>query len=292
MEGQRGKRPAAASAAGKLAPTDQAGTGEQAGIHPRSRFSAGKPRPILAGDPTVRRPAIPSRGMRHLMCIGRPPMNPNSPFRGRRWCAVLLLLSACADDPDQSYYEFQESRGYREDELRGEGVYLRYCVGCHGVEGKGDGDAAPFLDPKPRDFTRGVFKFRSTPSGSLPTDEDLLRTLRQGVHGTAMPPWAQLAEYELKALIAYVKTFSPRFERSRPQPSIALAGAPTDLESSSRVARGKEIWTAMQCASCHGEGGKGDGPSAKNLTDSELNPIIPFDFTRRSPKGGARPEDF
>jgi len=63
----------------------------------------------------------------------------------------------------------------------GQGVYLRYCVGCHGEKGDGKGKAAPLLVVKPRDFTTGIFKFKSTPQGTLPTDEDLIRTITKGL---------------------------------------------------------------------------------------------------------------
>lgn len=207
------------------------------------------------------------------------------------WPGVMFALACCSPDPGQRYWENQESRGFSESELRGEDLYLRYCVGCHGPEGNGQGPAAEFLNPKPRDFTRGVFKFRSTPSGSLPTDGDLMRTLTEGVHGTSMPSWRHLPEQERHALITYLKTFSPQFARRKPAPSVPIPGAPEDLESPQRVARGKEAYLRQGCHTCHGEGGKGDGPSAGNFTDSENNKILPFDFTRRSPKGGARPED-
>src|SRR6266542_2523803 len=53
----------------------------------------------------------------------------------------------------------------------GEPHYRRFCVGCHGVLGDGEGDNAMWIDPKPRNFTLGIFKCRSTPTGTLPTDE-------------------------------------------------------------------------------------------------------------------------
>ena len=44
------------------------------------------------------------------------------------------------------------------EEQRGHGLYLRYCVGCHGVRGDGNGENAPYLDPRPRDFTSAAYK--------------------------------------------------------------------------------------------------------------------------------------
>src|ERR1700729_3128160 len=67
--------------------------------------------------------------------------------------------------------------------------YRRYCVGCHGEEGDGEGENAQWLDPKPRNFTLGQFKCRSTPSGSLPTDQDLYDTIGRGLDRSVMPTW-------------------------------------------------------------------------------------------------------
>ena len=73
-----------------------------------------------------------------------------------------------------------------EQEARGKAVYERRCVGCHGPNGDGNGPMATFLDPRPRDFRLGAFKFRTTPSGSLPTDGDLYRTLTRGLRFKAV----------------------------------------------------------------------------------------------------------
>ena len=58
------------------------------------------------------------------------------------------------------------------DVAKGKAVYEKKCAVCHGVDGKGNGPAEFVLFPKPRDFTRGIFKIRSTTT--LPTDNDLL----------------------------------------------------------------------------------------------------------------------
>ena len=109
---------------------------------------------------------------------------------------------------------------------RGKQVYERRCVGCHGVKGDGNGPAATFLDPRPRDFTLGAFKFRTTPSGSLPTDGDLYRTLSRGVRWTAMPTWHEIPEKDRIAVIAFIKTLSPRWKEERPEPPIIIGDPP------------------------------------------------------------------
>src|SRR5438094_8308421 len=91
-------------------------------------------------------------------------------------------------------------------------LYQQRCAGCHGKTGHGDGPFAALLDPRPRDLTTGRFKFRSTETGSLPTDDDLAATISNGLHGTSMPSWKKfLSQEQVTALIAQVKSFSPRF---------------------------------------------------------------------------------
>jgi hypothetical protein len=93
---------------------------------------------------------------------------------------------------------------------RGKELYGRYCMGCHGPRGDGEGENAAYLNPKPRDFTMGLFKCRSTPSGSIPLDSDLFDTVGRGVDTTGMPRWFPLTPQERADLVAYVKTFSGR----------------------------------------------------------------------------------
>src|SRR5438309_11970796 len=93
---------------------------------------------------------------------------------------------------------------------RGRAVCAQRCIGCHGAKGDGNGVAATFLSPRPRDFTLGAFKFRTTPSGSLPTDGDLFRTITRGVRWTPMPPWHEVPENDRLAVVQYLKSFSDR----------------------------------------------------------------------------------
>ena len=110
---------------------------------------------------------------------------------------------------------------------KGKIVYERYCVSCHGDLGNGAGEFAEYITPKPRDYRQGTFKWRSTPSGSLPLDSDLDKTIRDGVYGTYMPTWFAIGEHNRRDVIAYIKTFSPRWQTEKPQPPITIpAGAP------------------------------------------------------------------
>jgi cytochrome c oxidase cbb3-type subunit I/II len=172
---------------------------------------------------------------------------------------------------------------------RGRAVYGRRCAGCHGARGDGNGPMATFLDPRPRNFTLGSFKFRTTPSGSLPTDGDLYRTLTRGLRGTAMPTWHELPEKDRLAVIAYVKTFSPRWKDDTPEPPIVIAEPPRPTPD--LLARGRALYVQAKCAECHGDGGRGDGPSAAQLRDDSKFPIRPTDFTRGQFKGGGDVRD-
>lgn len=163
---------------------------------------------------------------------------------------------------------------------RGKALYERYCIYCHGPYGDGQGESAPYLDPKPRDFTKAVYKCRSTPSGSLPLDSDLYNTISRGVHASGMPSWKPLLRQERVDLIAYVKNFSSAFQEEKPGEPVTIPQEPPT--SADSVKRGSELFQSMNCWSCHGKDGRGHGPSAATLTDSKGYPITPFDFTTGS----------
>ena len=171
----------------------------------------------------------------------------------------------------------------------GREVYQARCVGCHGQDGDGNGLAATFLSPRPRNFTLGVFKFRTTPSGSLPTDGDLYRTVTRGVRWTAMPTWHELPDKERLAVVTYVKTFSSRWKDEQPEPAATINDPPK--ATAELVTRGKDLYRKAKCFQCHGDGGKGDGVSAPDLTDDLKFPIRPADFTRGQFKGGSTVRD-
>ncbi len=96
------------------------------------------------------------------------------------------------------------------------GTYRRYCVGCHGVLGDGEGENAQWIDPKPRNFTLAIFKCRSTPTGTLPTDSDIYNTIGRGLKSSNMPSWNPLSAQKRADLVAYVKHFSARFVTEKP----------------------------------------------------------------------------
>jgi mono/diheme cytochrome c family protein len=159
----------------------------------------------------------------------------------------------------------------------GKELYGRYCIGCHGPDGDGNGENAPWIDPKPRDFTAAVFKCRSTPTGTLPTDDDLYNAITRGFVTTNMPSWRPLSPDERANLIAYVKSFSPRWKNEKPgTPIVIPPETPDNIDS---IVRGRALFQKMECWKCHGPAGHGDGPSAATLTDSKDNPIRPYNFS-------------
>lgn len=173
---------------------------------------------------------------------------------------------------------------------RGKESYDKWCAGCHGVDGKGDGPAAGTMLPPPRDFTTAFYQIRTTPSGAMPSDEDLMAILDRGMPGTAMPGWRDnLGKQARSDLVAYLKTFSPAFERE--------PAAPVDIGKAPRVsdeglAEGRDFYERIECWKCHGQLGRGDGPSAPTLEDDQEHPVRAADLTENWLfNGGGTTED-
>jgi len=182
---------------------------------------------------------------------------------------------------------------------RGKAVYGSRCVICHGEQGDGKGligivhraqTSGIVVTIYPRDFTGGVFKFRSTPSGALPTDDDLMRIVTEGISRSGMPSHPDVSESDRKAVIEYVKTFSGRWQSDDPGKPLAIADAPSFVGSRESTERGKKVYADMQCEACHGPTGLGDGRASSTLQDSWGDKILPFDFTSGPLKGGSSPE--
>ncbi|MCA9253992.1 MAG: cytochrome c [Phycisphaerales bacterium] len=136
----------------------------------------------------------------------------------------------------------------------GKESYEQLCIGCHGAQGDGNGEAARFLDPKPRNFRNAYFKFSSTRSGELPTDADLKRTIKYGLKGSAMPAFELLPEQKVEAIIAYVKTFSPKWhERGTGTPIPVMDDPYRGLDDKSEaIARGEMVYHGYAtCWTCH-----------------------------------------
>jgi mono/diheme cytochrome c family protein len=159
----------------------------------------------------------------------------------------------------------------------GRQLYYRYCWGCHGARGNGDGENAPYLNILPRNFVAATFKCRSTPTGTLPLDQDLFNTLGRGVNFTNMPNWSALTDQQRADLVAFIKTFSPRWKTEKPGDPIQVPAEPALTAAS--IKHGGELFQKLECWKCHGNEGRGDGPSASTLTDSNDQPIRPYNFT-------------
>ncbi len=169
------------------------------------------------------------------------------------------------------------------DATVGSRVYAANCAVCHGTAGNGDGEAAHRFTVPPRDFTKGVYRFRSTASGKLPTDDDLRRSIVNGLGGTAMVPQNHLSAAEVDAVIDFIKNLSPRFAEEPPAKAMKLPVR--SPKSAASLTRGAQVYEDAGCANCHGERGKGDGSSAPDLSQA------PADLTRHPLKGGSTAED-
>ncbi|HSV30309.1 MAG TPA: c-type cytochrome, partial [Candidatus Omnitrophota bacterium] len=186
----------------------------------------------------------------------------------------------------------------RSDEwiAHGKAVYERRCIGCHGKDGDGNGPAATFMHrDRPRNFTLGLFKFQLTPSGSLPSDGDLLRTITRGVRGTAMPSWHELREKDRLAVVQYIKYHlaadrsDPKapylyFVEERPKPPLFISDVPPP--SAQLIKRGAEVWQQAKCWECHGREGRGDGEKAAGLKDDTKFSVPPANLTLGQFKSG------
>lgn len=188
---------------------------------------------------------------------------------------VLLLVSAA---PAQ-------------DLERGQRLYDRWCAECHGLEGGGDGGAAAYMMPPPRDFTLGIYQIRTTPNGELPTDDDLARVINVGMPGTAMPGWeSKFSASEVADLVAYIKAFSPYFERFGAPDPLDFGGPPRVTEEG--LAEGRHFYQEIECWKCHGDNGFGPGQSTPTLQDDLDFPIRAADLTKNwTFNGGGGVED-
>jgi mono/diheme cytochrome c family protein len=134
----------------------------------------------------------------------------------------------------------------------GREVYAQYCAGCHGDNGDGEGPAARFLDPKPRDFRTGKLKFAGVMAGEPPRDEDYIRTIERGLKGTAMPSFALLTQQERAAVVAYVRLFIDPKRRKPAGTLIAIPEDPWTKDPEAGIAVGKRVYhTSAKCWSCH-----------------------------------------
>jgi mono/diheme cytochrome c family protein len=173
----------------------------------------------------------------------------------------------------------------------GEALYMKYCSQCHGEKGDGEGYATPHLFPKPRNFTTGKFKVRTTPSGALPLHQDLVKIIKTGMPYTSMPAWPMLSDQQVNDIAYFITTFSPDFTNKELIPkAMDFPSAPASTPQT--IELGKKLYVDNGCVKCHGTLGRADGPSAPTLTDDFGNPIHPADLTQSwTFRGGSTRED-
>jgi mono/diheme cytochrome c family protein len=159
----------------------------------------------------------------------------------------------------------------------GKELYYRYCWGCHGARGDGNGENAPYVTPTPRNFVAATFKCRSTATGTLPTDQDLFEAITRGFNTSNMPAWITLTGQQRVDLIAFLKTFSPRWKSEKAGDPLPISAEPKLTVES--IKHGQELFQKLECWKCHGQEGRSDGPSAATLTDSTDKPILPYNFS-------------
>ncbi len=210
--------------------------------------------------------------------------------------AVALIAvpgTALADVPDAIKKDLLE---------KGKKVYFKRCVWCHGVEGGGDGPSADRLFTRPRNFIQGTFKIRITDSGELPMEADLIKTVKNGLQGSAMPAWGEfLSNDEIVAVVNFVKTLvQDRDFNDTEDEEVSVQDFGTNPWGTSGpyhlgvpqvdIDAGKEIFMKNKCFECHGGEGRGDGnPTMK---DDWGFPILAADWQQCWNFRGSRREAF
>src|SRR3974377_1998483 len=195
--------------------------------------------------------------------------------------ALILPLAISAQEAEQPPAKPSPTMESHVGDLTGHSaagadLYYRYCWGCHGARGNGDGENAPWVTPLPRNFVAATFKCRSTPTGTLPLDSDVYNPITRGFIPTNMPSWATLTSQNRADLVAFIKTFSARWVTDKPGEPIPVPAEPAlPLH---RLKHGQALYQKLECWKGHGEEGRGDVPSASTLTDSNDQPIRPYNF--------------
>lgn len=180
----------------------------------------------------------------------------------------------------------------------GRSVFDQHCAACHGVKGDGNGPAAVWLFPKPRNFNSGLFKIKSMPAGFLPSDEDLLRTVTLGMPGSSMPSFTYLSEQQRRDVVQYVKSLTSyadasgkrvnffEEERIKGQVGQPISVPPEPPVTVQSLAHGQTLYGKLNCLTCHGLTGEGMGPSAPSLKDFWGFSLMPRDFNTGAFRGG------
>lgn len=204
------------------------------------------------------------------------------------WKIITFLYDYTGHVPRS--WELEESSGSEEapavetvdgslDEAAVDAIYMKRCSHCHGEDGDGEGPAAEFFYPKPRDFTLALFKYKTTDADTeFPSDDDFRAIIRDGLPGTGMPGWKSiLSDAEIDALIFKIKQFGEWEEEELDYAPIEMGNKPEATPE--LLAEGRKQFVKA-CVQCHGEEGRGNITSGKKLKDDLQNRIWPRNLTR------------
>ena len=207
----------------------------------------------------------------------------------------FLVLSLCIVAPASA-----ADLGTEAQKAAGKVLYDKHCAQCHGVNGDAKAPAAPYYKPRPRDFTSGKYKVRTTLNGELPTDQDIKNAIIKGLAFgdkevgayTVMPPWPKFSDEQVSNLTYYLKSFSSDFadpEYNNPK-TVEIPEPPAFTEESAK--NGRTMFENNECIKCHGVYGRGDGASAPTLKDDWGHHIRAADLTKRwTFRGGGSRKD-
>lgn len=214
----------------------------------------------------------------------------------KRWTGIgllgiltLLALALLTLEPAQRVSAAPNLQAGSE----GQQIYEERCAACHGLNGDGQGPGAENLFVRPRDFSRDEFKIKSTVGDEFPSQADLVKVISEGMPGSSMPAWeGVLSESEIEAVAGYVQSFG-RFFSQEGYGTTAIEIPRRISPSEESIERGRVLFQEeIECFKCHGLAGRGDGPSAFELTDNAGFVTYPADLTQ--PwffRGGGDPED-
>jgi mono/diheme cytochrome c family protein len=169
---------------------------------------------------------------------------------------VISVFVSCSENHFKQDKFFAGNVYASKEQLNyGKSVYTEYCMACHGVKGDGKGSSWKGMTNPPRNFKKGIYKFGLVPSGELPTDADLVRIIRKGLHGTGMLPW-DVTEEQALAVVQYIKTFAPEAWDGKDKKigvPVTLGKDPFGMAHRSvGVEKGKAIYhIKAACQSCH-----------------------------------------
>lgn len=212
---------------------------------------------------------------------------------------LISLLVAFSVSAQEEMTEEEEDAAYEAQLKLGEQYYNVNCRMCHGKVGDGKGFVATIryaekngrvLTTYPRDFTMGLYRFRTTATGCLPDDQDLKTIIKGGITQSFMPPQEEISEQDLAAVVEYIKSFSIRFEEED-LCEVIVANKPDYVGSAKSIDKGKVVYNNMKCWECHGYLGQGDGPKSLDIKDDWGKQLLPFNFITGALKRGSTPEN-